>query len=400
LLAVNLYGVFGRPAVGALPRWEIVPPAILAFYYLFWRLHLAGAQGLLHKKEKEYAGLPFYAATALLTVLLWKELAAVAVALTWGAFGLLLFELGRRLNQTPLRTQGHILAALAFGRLFLANFTAPGEVMGLSHRLVTVVPIVAMFYYLRFRGREEREAGRALGFEKRLGQAYSYGAAVLLVVLVWFEMGRAHAVMVWGFLMLIFLTLGVLQRDRDFRIQSYLLAALTFGRSWSTNLYLVGSFYGIPERIATTVPVIAAFLAGALLWRSQRRALVEVEAQGTRNHLARVDANSTALFSLLAAVLGGILLYYEVEGNLLTIAWTIEAFALLALGFLAIERSFRLYGLALLLVCLLKVVVIDLKGVETLYRILSFIVLGIILLVASFAYTRYRRHQQTPVGEG
>ena len=189
-------------------------------------------------------------------------------------------------------------------------------------------------------------------------------------------------------------------RYRDFRIQSYLLAALTFGRSWSTNLYLVGSFYGFPERIATTVPVIAAFLAAALLWRSQRGVLAEAPAEGIRNLLVRIDANATALFSLLAAVLGGILLYYGVEGNLLTIAWTVEAFALLALGFLVLERSFRFYGLGLLLVCVLKVVVIDLQGVETLYRILSFIVLGIILLVASFAYTRYRRHQQTPVGEG
>jgi len=40
--------------------------------------------------------------------------------------------------------------------------------------------------------------------------------------------------------------------------------------------------------------------------------------------------------------------------------------------------------------CLLQVFLIDLRGVETLYRILSFIVLGAILLVVSFAYTKYR----------
>ena len=37
-----------------------------------------------------------------------------------------------------------------------------------------------------------------------------------------------------------------------------------------------------------------------------------------------------------------------------------------------------------------KVALFDLAGVETIYRILSFIVLGVILLLASLAYARYR----------
>ena len=78
------------------------------------------------------------------------------------------------------------------------------------------------------------------------------------------------------------------------------------------------------------------------------------------------------------------------QGNLLTIAWAIQGLVVLTLGFLVRDRTFRLSGLALLLVCLLKVFVIDLRGVETLYRILSFIVLGAILLLVSFAYTKYR----------
>jgi uncharacterized membrane protein len=71
-------------------------------------------------------------------------------------------------------------------------------------------------------------------------------------------------------------------------------------------------------------------------------------------------------------------------------AWTVEGFLLLAMGFGVRERSLRLSGLALLLVCLVKVFLVDLRGVETLYRIFSFIVLGVILLLVSFGYTRYR----------
>ena len=99
--------------------------------------------------------------------------------------------------------------------------------------------------------------------------------------------------------------------------------------------------------------------------------------------LARLDDKARFLFPFFAAMLTTIFIFYEVEGNLLTIAWTVEALALLILGFLTLERSFRLYGLALLAICLLKVVFIDLAGVETLFRILSFIVLGVILLLVS-----------------
>ena len=52
--------------------------------------------------------------------------------------------------------------------------------------------------------------------------------------------------------------------ERHFRYQSYILAIMAFARSWATNMYLTGSFYGIPERYVTMVPMIAMFLAAAL----------------------------------------------------------------------------------------------------------------------------------------
>jgi uncharacterized membrane protein len=48
--------------------------------------------------------------------------------------------------------------------------------------------------------------------------------------------------------------------------------------------------------------------------------------------------------------------------------------------------------LALLLLCILKLFLYDLRTLETLYRILSFITLGLILLGISWVYTRFRDH--------
>ena len=50
----------------------------------------------------------------------------------------------------------------------------------------------------------------------------------------------------------------------------------------------------------------------------------------------------------------------------------------------------RLSGLSLFLVCILKLFLYDLRQLETFYRIVSFIVLGLILVSVSWIYTRFR----------
>ena len=82
--------------------------------------------------------------------------------------------------------------------------------------------------------------------------------------------------------------------------------------------------------------------------------------------------------------------FYEVSGSLLTVAWGLEGVALLAAGFSLRDRVQRLSGMALLLFCILKLFLWDLRHLETLPRILSFIVLGLILVGVSWIYTRFR----------
>ena len=93
---------------------------------------------------------------------------------------------------------------------------------------------------------------------------------------------------------------------------------------------------------------------------------------------------------MLASLLLAILLFYEVSGGMLTMAWAVEALALLGAGFPLRDRLQRLSGLALFLICVLKLFLYDLRELETVNRILSFIVLGLILVGVSWMYTRFR----------
>jgi hypothetical protein len=394
-ISVNIYELLLQEPTGIGPRIAIVGFVIFGLYYVFQSLVFGTT--LKNKLEASFSELASYAATLLLALLLWKELPSVAVAMAWSFLGLALFELGTWRNLASIRQLAHILLIAAFGRLFLANFVALGDAFGISHRLITVIPVIVTIYYLRLRLLEsqtvqakKRASWLTISESAYTAGLYSYAAAILIVVLARFEFGRDFAVVAWAPLALGLLVLGQRTGNIDFRFQSYLIALLTFARSWSTNAYLIGSFYGISERLVTTLPAAAVFFAAAFMCSRQDTFDFSELRGGLNKILTWIDGHARLLFSALASLLVSILIFFQLSIDLVSIGWAIQGFVLLILGFLIKDRPFRLYGLALLFVCLLKVTLIDLEGVETIYRIFSFIVLGVILLLASLTYTRYR----------
>ncbi len=74
----------------------------------------------------------------------------------------------------------------------------------------------------------------------------------------------------------------------------------------------------------------------------------------------------------------------------LSVLWTFYAAAALAWGFLRSRAVVRYAALGLFGLTVIKVFAVDLGAVKTAYRILSFLVLGIVLLLVSLAYQRAR----------
>jgi uncharacterized membrane protein len=75
---------------------------------------------------------------------------------------------------------------------------------------------------------------------------------------------------------------------------------------------------------------------------------------------------------------------------LLSAYWSVLGFSALLYGLLWDRRPLRLAGFALLALAIAKVFVVDLAALESIYRVLSFIALGLLLLAAAFAYQRIR----------
>ena len=83
----------------------------------------------------------------------------------------------------------------------------------------------------------------------------------------------------------------------------------------------------------------------------------------------------------------------------ISVVWTIYGGALLTIGIARRSKLLRVMGLLLLGLTIFKVFLFDLSSLEKLYRIISFIVLGLILLTVSFLYQRYRQRVAEFIGD-
>ncbi len=305
-------------------------------------------------------------ATLLTSLALWRILPAAIVAPAWGLLALILLETGIVVDRRMLRRLAHGEALAGFARVFLANLPLLSETAGVSHRLLTVCPLIllALLHW-----RRTPEGGGIVDAMARRG--YFYSAAILTAALMRFELGRTLAVLGWAVLMLVLLESALRYRLADARYLAYALAAMTFARGWATNFDSAETLLGMPQRVATGVLVIAAFHAAQFRLPAEYR-------------LAR------PAFALLGSGLLGILLAYEVSGRMLTIAWGLQAVLTLIAGFASGERILRLTGLAVFLVCIVKLFGYDLRELSTLSRIASFGVLGVALVGASWLYMRFR----------
>ncbi|HEX4422556.1 MAG TPA: DUF2339 domain-containing protein [Kofleriaceae bacterium] len=140
-----------------------------------------------------------------------------------------------------------------------------------------------------------------------------------------------------------------------------------------------GALAFLNPRFATAATVIALALALArVLHRSQ----------GTEAGLGWPVAY--VALGVLFVVLG-IEAYQQfpaADQMALSIVWAVYACALIVAGFVVSRRELRLAGLAILGVTALKLPVLDLAAVDQLYRVVSFLVAGVVMIGVSFVYHR------------
>jgi hypothetical protein len=229
-------------------------------------------------------------------------------------------------------------------------------------------------------------------YERGLLQAQSWMGATTVAALVRFELPADWVVTGWAALVLVLLAIALLLHDRVFQQQGILLAIGVLFRACFHNFYSRS-----PHQIAgwsvSSVAVLAAILASFISLYFAFR-LREEEVPESNRRIQKlwnfVVYRPEQLLFFVPLVILTVLLAVEMRSGLITISWGIEAVLVFLFALWVGERSFRLSGLALLLLCVGKIVVIDVWGLNPRDRYVTLIIMGGALLLVSFLYTRYR----------
>ncbi len=314
---------------------------------------------------------------------LWHSASVPMLAMGWAALALLAVYAGDALRDEILRAQGHVAMAAALVRAADANVDIEGEVAHLSQRLLTVLPLIGVSYGLAY-----RTGGAGVGaaaWERTLARGYLWAAALLATSLLWYEVGPAFAAAAWAGLVVGLLIAGIRGQHDDLRTQAYLLSVAAVARSVATTFDASLAAPGLADpRVACGTVIVLLFVAQLLAPRPGAAPIAASPA------VAWLDGHARMGFAMLGTGLLTVLLYHETSARVLTMAWGLEAGTILVFGFAARERALRLSGLLLLAACIVKLFALDFRELDAMARIISFIVLGLLLVAASWIYTRYR----------
>jgi len=353
------------------PRPWIPVSAGLAIVYGYSLRTSRLAAGRVGARERRWLSWGGACATLFLGLLLLDKLVPADYrGLSWWLFALLLFELGLLKLPEPLRIVSYAAGALATLTVVGSHAEAFSKFAPRPVRISYIGAGISA-WILAARAMLASAAELEDAGERSILPRVSTALGTLFTLAgIWLVAPDWVVPIAWAALAVLLLVLGRGLALADLRLESYLAATLGFLHIWAVNFPSLEMVGGLSARLVSAGAVAAALYAAEFL--------------------AARPSRARAFFSALATLLVAGLLWKEVSGSLLTVAWGVEGLLLLAAGFPARERPLRLAGLALLLYCISKLFIYDLRHLETLYRILSFVALGVILLGVSWIYTRFR----------
>ncbi len=374
--------------LGSDDRWEYGSLRLFtvgvscAILYLASRRHFAPAAVAPHAAlSSSYGGFAaFYtgAATILAVPLILQELTSAAVALAFGVFGLLLLEAGDWLADNALSLEGAAVLCLSFGRIFVADLNATDFFHHQPDAVFTVPLLTAIFYFVAYRIKKV-PAFRVV--------ALCFGTASL-AALIRFEAPSAWVAVWWAAFAVVLYALGRFVNDA-FRFQAYGMTLLVALRCMVANFALTRPWSEMLDLRVTTVVAASVLLYALFVWSKLLggASTTHSKLSGVWESLAEREFH---LFFFVPTLLITALIGLEVRRGYLTAAWGVEAVVIFLAVLKLDERAYRWFSLGLLSICVLRIVLIDVWTLDALGRIISFIALGVALLLISFLYARHR----------
>lgn len=372
--------------------------ATLLYITSRWSWATADGRGLTFGKNlfparQVVGGAYTWAASFLLALVTWYELRPVGVALAWMMGGLILLEVGLSRKSLQLRLQGYAAFVASFLRIWFVNLNASGNPGEISPRFYSLVPLTLAFFYAYWKLHEVDDHLRELERKYRAANLCCWLGTITFAALMRFELPADWVAMAWAALALALLVVAWRSGRRLFLHQALLVGAGVLTRTVLHNFY-ERSYFPAPvlesRWVCVGTAVALLFVSLPILFQLRSKGREELPELMLFRVLTMLSRRPEQVFFFIALILLTVLLALEMRHGMVTLSWGVEGVAVFLLALWLSERSFRLSGLGLLLLCVGKIIVVDVWRLNPRDRYLTFIVLGIALLLVSFLYTRNR----------
>jgi hypothetical protein len=357
------------------------------------------AMSRLVRMPEEWRGRDFHhiyswSASLIVSLLLWHELWPLSIAVGLATFGLVLFEYGLLRKIAQFRYQSYVAFTAAFVRIFFANLAAGAPGVFLSDRMITVAPLVLIFFFVYAQlpandGEESTSRARRFRFDTFV----AYLGTATLAALFYFQFPPEWVVVSYAALALaLFAAAWALDRQL-FLHQAILVTLGTFARGMAHNLF--GSSYfgqGTWQGRYTVVGTASAILLATLYFAFAMRGRYAppVNASRWKKITTALVARPEQLQFFVPVILVATMFALKMRSEWVTASWGLEGLCIVLVAYLVKEHSYRLAGYALLVLCVAKVAAMDFWR-ETLFeRGISVALVGGVLLAVALLHTRLR----------
>lgn len=371
----------------------------------------AGILGLNHFKKWKDLNILAFVFTGVYSMALSHDLQlgqAVFFALVFFAlFALLAFYYNVLFKEKTNATDLFILIAngiLVYGNLYFLLETKYEQYLGILAFVFAAIYLIQAYYVFN------KHRDDALLTYSLLGMTVA-GIAVGLAV----QLSGAWITIGWTVLALGLLWVGLTAQHRGARVYAAIMLLLGIFRlfMFDSQVRLAESGFTtvFNTRFAAYLIVIVALYIGAYLYMQHKQELPEDEQKMAvyvslaANILSltvlTLEINSYFEAQYIKSQVGTApaIQNYTLRRDLnqttqvvISIAWALYAIALLIVGILKRVKPIRLLALLVFGIALVKVVFVDMNGMEQVYRIIAFIGFGVILIAASYLYQRFKDH--------
>jgi len=345
-----------------------------------------------------------WVASALLAIAAWDLSSVLFLAVVWVALGVALFEVGRLTAKAALRWQGLVFAGLSFGVCIFFDIDSGGPAAPAGNTAFSFVNS-ALFEVLVLAGAGYLFLERTMSRE-RIGKGEHVAGTIAdglgtLAVAMWFAFrfpsawvpvpnGVVWVTVIWAGMAALLMALTWWMRRRAFVVWAILLAVAAAIRGLFLDLAdatRVGFWQGPLYHVAVAALILLAALPFAFQLRKMtfwEGGSIQLPAEVV-TVLRRSDQwFFFTPFSMMVAALA-----CRLSSGHITIAWGLVGVGVFLFALAVGERSYRLAGLALLLLCVVKILLMDVWALTPPDRYMTLIVMGLALLAVSFLYTRF-----------